>query len=810
LDFRCVACDHYIFFKPNPPHVKLKNLKIGQKLLLYILVATGIVFITSIGYISIKERQRALRDATALIDNSASNFAEDISNLLNQKLVAVRSLAQAFDIHQSLAVEEWMPLVVGMHRQVFEHNPDFHALWDSWEYKHINPEWELPYGRMLNYHVRKGGNILYEQLERSMDGDPPLYGAAKAAGREMIWEPYPDQLEVDASGSTLMTTLTVPMFVDNNYIGLVGVDITLEHLQNIVAGIKPFDDAYAFLISNKGLFAAHPNTMLLEASVSEYITEDEEKYSITEKISKGETFSFSSSAENGTRYYYTFAPVYVGITQTPWSIGIAVPLAKIQQEASMNFYISLLIGMMGLGVIALVVWFRARKISVPVNHFTNLMKKLARGEIDKSMIIDIQTRDELQEMAEAFNISIKGLDEKTKFALSIGNGNLDTDLHLLSEHDVLGKSLQDMQHNLKMTKDEEIVRQKEDQVRRWSTEGYARFSEILRQNNDNIDKLSFDIIKNLVKYLDANQGGIFILNDEDRNDVFLELKGCYAYDRRKYIEKRIEIGEGLVGTCFKEGKTVYITKIPESYISITSGLGDESPGALVIVPLVLNEVAFGVIEIASFHKFQPYQIEFMEKIGESVASTISSVNISMRTALLLEKSQQQAEEMKAQEEEMRQNMEELHATQEEMARKGSETDGILNALDAASFVIEYDVNGKIINISDSYLKLLSISRQEVIGTHHADNVEFDSIQLAEYESFWQDLRSGRIRTQEVKINVHGSTYWLAETYAPIFDQKGNVLKIFKIAINITESKSTAEKLVDENALLKQKLIELKP
>jgi methyl-accepting chemotaxis protein len=253
-----------------------------------------------------------------------------------------------------------------------------------------------------------------------------------------------------------------------------------------------------------------------------------------------------------------------------------------------------------------------------------------------------------------------------------------------------------------------------------------------------------------------------------------------------------------------------MTKIPESYISITSGLGDESPGALVIVPLVLNEVAFGVIEIASFHEFHPYQIEFMEKIGESVASTISGVNVSMRTALLLEKSQQQAEEMKAQEEEMRQNMEELHATQEEMARKGSETDGILNALDAASYVIEYDVNGKIINISDSYLKLLSISRQEVIGTHNADNVEFDSVQLAEYESFWQDLRSGRIRTQEVKINVHGTVYWLAETYAPIFDQKGNVLKIFKIAINITESKAAVEKLVKENALLKQKITEYKP
>jgi methyl-accepting chemotaxis protein len=785
--------------------VKFNNLKIGQKLQFYVLLVTVIIFVISIGYISLKDRERALRDAKGLIDSYASGYAESISNSFNQDMSTVRTLAQTFQVHRRYEVEEWKPLIIDMHRRIFENNPDFHALWDSWEFSYVDPQWNLPYGRFLNYHHRKNGQIGFDVLERSLTGDPPLYSAAKNAGKEKIWEPYPDQLDVGAVGTTLMTTLTVPMYVQGKYIGLVGVDITLEYLQNLISTIQPFDDSYAFLVSHSGLYAAHPVTSFLEMPLAENLDKDEAVYSITSRIKNGEKFSFSSSNEKGTRYYYTFAPVYIGDTGTPWSIGIAVPHNEIQKEATVQFLISLFIAMLGIGIIAVVVWFFSRSISVPVERITGLMQRLARGEIDQTMNIELLTGDELQQMAEAFNTSIKGLDEKTRFAESIGRGNLDTDLELLSEQDALGKSLKAMQADLKKARDEEKIRQEEDKIRSWSTEGFARFSDILRKNNNNMEELSFAIIKNLVKYLDANQGGIFIINDEDKNDQFLELRACYAYDRKKYLEKKIMPGEGLVGTCFKEGKTIYMTQIPQSYITITSGLGDESPGALVIVPLVLNDQVYGVIEIASFEEFKPYQIEFIEKIGESVASTISSVNISVHTALLLEKSQQQAEEMKAQEEEMRQNMEELHATQEEMARKNAETEGILRAIDASSYIIEYDTNGRIMNISDSFLNLLKLPRNEIIGTHHADRVEFSAQQQIDYEKFWSDLRMGKIRYQETKIKIHDEVFWLAETYSPIFDQNHQVVKVFKIANNITASKLEAEQYLEEINKLKEKL-----
>ena len=91
------------------------------------------------------------------------------------------------------------------------------------------------------------------------------------------------------------------------------------------------------------------------------------------------------------------------------------------------------------------------------------------------------------------------------------------------------------------------------------------------------------------------------------------------------------------------------------------------PRALLIVPLIYNDVIYGLVEIASFNEYPPHVIEFIERIGESIAATISSSKSQIQTALLLEQSQQQAEEMSSQEEEMRQNMEELRATQEQSA-----------------------------------------------------------------------------------------------------------------------------------------------
>jgi methyl-accepting chemotaxis protein len=317
-------------------------------------------------------------------------------------------------------------------------------------------------------------------------------------------------------------------------------------------------------------------------------------------------------------------------------------------------------------------------LAIPINRTKNILLSMGRGVLPKEKLTE--GNDELGQMAKALNMLVKGLTNIFSFSLEIGKGNFDTQFSPLSEEDVLGHSLLDMRNELKKASQEEERRKQEDEQRNWAAQGVAKFSDILRKNTNEIDELAYNIISNLVKYTNSNQGGIYVINDNDREHLFIEMKASYAYDRRKFINKQIEIGEGLIGRCYQEKEKIYLTEIPHDYIKITSGLGEDSPRALLILPLIYNDVIYGLVEIASFNEYPPYVIEFLERIGESIAATISSSKAHIQTALLLEQSQQQAEEMSSQEEEMRQNMEELRATQEQSARREEDLQHEVNEL----------------------------------------------------------------------------------------------------------------------------------
>jgi len=271
---------------------------------------------------------------------------------------------------------------------------------------------------------------------------------------------------------------------------------------------------------------------------------------------------------------------------------------------------------------------------------------------------------------------ITNLQKATHFINNISQGKFKIEWEgMTKELKELNKS--NIAGELSMMRDQMQKDKKLDEIRIWANEGLSKFADLIRKYQNDLSQLSEELISNIVEYLGAQQGGLFFLSEDDHKNTFLELMGCYAYQRKKFLEKRIEVGQGMVGQCFLEGETTYITNIPEEYVNITSGLGETNPNTLLIVPLKINKEVVGVIEVASLKEFEQYQIEFLERLGETIASSISSVKTNESTRILLEQSQQQAEEMRAQEEEMRQNMEELKATQEQMHRKNEEVEALL-------------------------------------------------------------------------------------------------------------------------------------
>ncbi len=239
--------------------------------------------------------------------------------------------------------------------------------------------------------------------------------------------------------------------------------------------------------------------------------------------------------------------------------------------------------------------------------------------------------DEIGDMNKSLNDLIYGVNSYVDFAYNIEKGNLHSDFKPLSDNDKLGVSLLDMRKSIQVAKEEELKREKENKRRNRANEAFAMFNDLIRKGSDNLSELSYLIISKLVDYVNGNQGGIFILNETDKDNLFLELTASVAYNRRKFTEKKIKIGDGLIGACAFEKKKSYITNIPDNYAEIRSGLGTASPKSILIVPLLMENNLIGVIELASLNEIEPFDIEFVEKVSESIAASLYATRINAKT-----------------------------------------------------------------------------------------------------------------------------------------------------------------------------------
>jgi methyl-accepting chemotaxis protein len=313
--------------------------------------------------------------------------------------------------------------------------------------------------------------------------------------------------------------------------------------------------------------------------------------------------------------------------------------------------------------------------------------------------------------------------------------------------------------------------------RRYITEGLAKFAGFMRAG-DNLKSMGDNFIRNLVRYLDAVQGGLFLLEEGD-DRPYLNLLAAFAYDRKKFFEKRIEIGEGLIGTCAIEKNTINITEVPEGYISITSGLGDTPPENLLLIPVIYEGELLGVVEVASLRRFLDHEIKFAEEVAKNLGSTIVYTRNSEITSTLLGKSQQQALEMAEQEEEMRQNMEELKATQEESARREEEYKSLIRALDMSFHIIEYDAEtGLVSDVNELTCKLMGSGRDYFTGKTHQ---QIFNSSLNTDKAFRAKVNHDKIVVETEDVEIKGKKIKLKHRFSPVHNSSGTLVKYVNFA-----------------------------
>jgi ligand-binding sensor domain-containing protein len=239
------------------------------------------------------------------------------------------------------------------------------------------------------------------------------------------------------------------------------------------------------------------------------------------------------------------------------------------------------------------------------------------------------------------------------------------------ELEIAREKLEKQKEEIIIQKQELKLREKDQEELLWFNQGISMFSEFISKNKDDLKLLSEQLIMKLVGYVEGQQGGVFLINDNDEDDVHLELVAHYALNIER-LNTRFLPGEGYVGTCFKDKQFIEIDDLPEGYSVLRSGLGEKQLRHLLLAPLKVNEVAVGVIEIASFRKIRGYKVAFVDKLCETFASTVSTEKSNAKLKRLIDQTRKQAAELQEGEEELRQNLEEMQATQEESGRREDE------------------------------------------------------------------------------------------------------------------------------------------
>lgn len=634
----------------------------------------------------IKIRGNTLDKSFEYVEITAENTASQLEGKVNKLFNIVRTLSHSFQNYESIEYQNRPRVCKDIIKNVTRENPELLSLWVNWELAAWDTSWNLPYGRIRYAYYRDQDQLIYKEDELNTGGDDleSLYYQIKSTGKETVIPPYLYSFSGLDTESYLVTSLSVPVKKDNNFVGLVGTDILPFRITNEILVQDEDQDNYALLVSHNGQIISSPGKKYLGSDLGNFpffkenddtsqlytFAHDITLDSIKNKIQQGKKFQFiKKDPTSGKKWLALFTPIQLGKTSTPWNLVSIVPYKTIVKNSNRTMLWFTLIGIIGLLITTYLLVNMSSRITRPLYLINNKISEVSRGKIDADNKLNISTGDETETMARNTNTLMEKLHEKTLYAGKIKDGDLNAEFELASEEDELGKNLQELKSGLLKAKEENEQRRKEDQQTNWSNTGLAKFADHLREYTNNLDEFCYNIISNLCKYVGADIGGMYILNDNNEKDQFLELKASFAYDRRKYIENRVGINEGLVGSSFLEKGKTYIEDIPDEYMSIDSGLGETSPNVLLIVPLLFNDAALGIFEIASLKKFEPHEITFIEKVAEITASTLQSVKTNMTTSELLERSRQQSEELQSQEEEMRQNMEELQATHEEMSRR---------------------------------------------------------------------------------------------------------------------------------------------
>lgn len=399
-------------------------MKLKTRTLLTIMIPVLLTFVIIVGYSSYTIYERQKLSAANLAEGLSREYSSEVGAILEEALVAARTIA---DISSGIVESERAErdLLDGALRQIVAHNDNFYGAWLVFEENSFdgrdddfrNTPGHDQSGRFLPYWYRDGENILRHIVEDyDTEGLSDFYQVSLQSGREFATEPTVYNIEgVDV----MMTSLTAPIFYNGRVVGVAGIDITVDHLQELTRNLQIYHTGFGRLISREGLVVTHPDQSRLGRIAGEF--ESNEAGEIFERVNRGETFStVSYSASSKSDMFKSFAPISIGNSEGNWFFGTVVPESEILEEVHQILRNILILGIISIILIAIIIYFIAGSITRPILSITQRINSLAELDFTKKDESDgtkiLTRKDEIGDMTRSLSLmrdNVSNFIEKT-------------------------------------------------------------------------------------------------------------------------------------------------------------------------------------------------------------------------------------------------------------------------------------------------------------------------------------------------------------------------------------------------------------
>ena len=373
----------------------MRNNSFSSKLSRHILLVSSLIFLGALGFSSLYSHIIVAEEAKSSARNLLHSTVNQIETIFGRVEKEVSSMAWLVDEHKYdenylyhitrkvVDDSEVAGCAIAFEKNYFE---------DKYYFSPYSYRDELT-GEILSKQL---GSASYDYFYSDWYQIPSLIG-------EACWsEPYYDE----GGARVMMTTYSYPIKDENGHIyAIITADLTLDWLNEIIAGIEPYPSSTVSLTSRSGLYVCTSTGADLQGETlfsTAMSTGNESVLKIAEDIVGGKD-GLVRYTINGVTSYAVYGPLSNG-----WSLSITCALKEVLSRASMMLMITLLIALLGLTVLFFVCRYTIKRLTNPLSSISDSAIKIANGDFNTALP-EINTGDEVQQLRDSFDFMEKSL-----------------------------------------------------------------------------------------------------------------------------------------------------------------------------------------------------------------------------------------------------------------------------------------------------------------------------------------------------------------------------------------------------------------